>query len=321
MPGIFGGDLYKTYKSEMEKLVSKTRHEQLMIIDDEYRKFFNLLATKGQTLEQRQLYRKKLKAIADSYEHDFKFKRIPANREKIIIMCLPMVLDLAKRYLPMCRGNIYMEDLVQAGNLGCIIGVDNILNASVDDKVKYEKVKISSYVYFWIKKYILMEAFGSTGFGGTQRDKVEATKYAQVVVNHGDESGDDYPNDLWDVDRKVMKTNDFKDLVMIENEVRKFKDFSKKMFGILSSRDKKLLFMAYGIDTPNGVVYTQEELAKEFGETRGIVKRRLENIMWKLKRVTKDNFNGHDMINAYCMIQGLDLRDIDVRDAWKLNVG
>lgn len=320
MPGIYGGSLYKAYKAEMEKIVAKTRHEQLMSIDDEYRKFFELLATKGNTLEQRQMYRRRLKQIADSYEYDFKFKRIPANRDKLIISMLPMVLALAKKYLSYCRNTVYMEDLVQAGNLGCIIGVDRILNTPVDQRAKYDKIKVSSYVYPWVKKYIFEEAFGkSTGFGGTVRDKEAANKFATIVPQKQENNNDDYLNDTWDVDQRVMKSNGFKDLVIIEDEVKKFQAQSKKMFSILSTNDKNLLFMAYGIDTPNGIIYTQAECAKHFGTTVNVIRKRMENIMWKLKRATKDTVSGHDMINAYCLIQGLDLRDINVDDAWKIS--
>ena len=44
MPGIFGAKTYALYKKEMDSIVSKERHAQLMSIDPEYanafKKFF-----------------------------------------------------------------------------------------------------------------------------------------------------------------------------------------------------------------------------------------------------------------------------------------
>ena len=318
MPGIFGADIYRRYKAEMEKIVSSTRHNQLMEIDPEYAKWAKLLAEPGTTLAQRQLYRKKIAEIVKSYGMDLKFQTVKANRDKLIIMCLPLVLDLAKKYIGKCRGNIYFEDLVGAGNLGAVIGVDKVLNTPVQKVPEYSKLKYTTYVYNWIRKYIMAEAFGnSTGFGGTVRDKEAANKYATILIQPKDKDGEDYPNDLWDVDRKQMKTNDFKDLIMVEDEAKRFQAESKRMFSMISKRDREVLFDAYGIDTPNGVVYTQAELAKKYGVTQGTISKWLTNILWKLQRATKGNIKGEDLIAGLALIQGVDMSKIPGGDAWK----
>ena len=321
MAGIFGGENYRTFKKEMDSIVSKTVHNQLMEIDPNYVHWVEKLA-KAEHLEQRQLARREIKKIVDSYNMDLKLEVIPQNREKLIVSCLPMVLMLAAKTLPKCRGTVYMDDLVQAGNLGLILGVDNALKTPVHhEAMNKNKAKLSTYLYFWIRKYMYIEAFrNSMGFSGTISDKEAANKYATVILSkHRDENGDEMQNDLHDVDKEIMKSNDFKDLLVVEDEARKFQDESKKMFSILNPKEKKILFMAYGIDTPNNNIYTLEEIGKALGMPRSNVSRTMKNILWKLQHQVKGMASGYDMINAFCLIQGVDMSKLDdIKDEWKM---
>ena len=69
MAGIFGGENYRTFKKEMDSIVSKTVHNQLMEIDPNYVHWVEKLA-KAEHLEQKQLARREIKKIVDTqYEH------------------------------------------------------------------------------------------------------------------------------------------------------------------------------------------------------------------------------------------------------------
>lgn len=319
MAGIFGQDAYRAYKKDMDKVVSEQRHAQLMQIDANYVHWFERL-TNAKSLPERQICRRELKKIVDSYGMDLKYAVIPENRDKLITSCLPMVLALASKTLSKCKNNIYMEDLVQAGNLGLILGVDNALKTpQIKDGLSKTRAKLSTYLYFWVRKYMYQEAFQSNGFSGTVRDKEAATKYATFVIQRQeDNDGDEMANDRWDV-KKVANTvtHDFKDLVMIEDEAKKFQAESKKMFSILSDKEKKILFMAYGIDTPNNIIYTQSEIAKAMGLSQPMIAKYMKNIMWKLQHSIKGMASGIDMINALCLIQNVDMTKVD-DSAWKM---
>lgn len=321
MAGIFGGENFRTFKKEMDEIVSKTVHNQLMEIDPNYKYWVERLA-KAKHYEERVICRRELKKIVGSYNMDVKLQVIPENRDKLIVSCLPMVLMLAAKTLPKCRGTVYMDDLVQAGNLGLILGVDNALKTPVHkEAINKNKAKLSTYLYFWIRKYMYIEAFrNSMGFSGTIADKEAANKYATVVLSkHRNSDGDEMTNDLHDVDKEIMKSNDFKDLLVVEDEARKFQDQSKKMFSILSPKEKKILFMAYGIDTPNEVIYSMTEIGKQLGMPTSNVSRTMKNILWKLQHSVKDKATGYDMINAFCLIQGVDMSKLeDIKNEWTM---
>lgn len=317
MAGMFGQGLYRAFKKDMDQIVSEQRHAQLMQIDANYAHWFEKLTT-AETIQQRQLCRKELKKIVDSYGMDLKYELIPENRDKLIISCLPMVLAVAAKTLGRCKSNVAMEDLVQAGNLGLVLGVDHVLKTPVEkDGISKSKAKLSTYLYFWIRKYVYQEAYqNSNGFGGTHRDKEEANKYSKVIIQDHD-SENDMQNDRWDIENDVKMTNDFKDLVMIEDEAKKFQQESKKMFSILSNQEKKVLFMAYGIDTPANTIYSGTEIAKMLGKSNAWVTNTMKNIMWKLQHSVKGMAKGQDMINALCLIQGIDMTKVD-DSAWRM---
>lgn len=314
MAGIMGSRSFNTYRAEMAKIVSENKHNQLMQIDDDYRKAWEgfVKATDDkEKLAVRQLYKKKMSKIAGKYGNDLKFTKSKANRDKLIISCLPMVVAMAKRYIGGAKSGVHMDDLIQAGNLGLIVAADRYINTPVPQGTR--EAKFSTMAYMWILKYVSDEAYRqSTPFGGeSARNAWLATKNTSLLKQKGEDKkeGGEFTNDTWD-DATMNKLADFKELTIAEDEIKSFRAASKKLFSVLSKEDKKILFMAYGIDTPNNIVYSQEEIAKMLGISKSTVYRTLSSSLRKLSYSTRNSVSGEDLITALAQVHSVDMSQI-----------
>lgn len=151
MAGIIGSRSFDTYRKEMASIVSENKHNQLLNIDPEYRdawEKFCKARDEKQPLSVRQLYKKKMTAIANKYEFDLKFTKSKANRDKLIISCLPMVISIARRFIGKAKGGVYMDDLIQAGNLGLVVAADRYVKTPIP--VGKKEAKFSTIAYMWI---------------------------------------------------------------------------------------------------------------------------------------------------------------------------
>lgn len=312
MAGILGSRSFDTYRREMAKLVSENKHAQLLTIDPEYKetweKFVELEHQKGKMAE-RQMLKKKMARIAAKYNQDLKFTKSKANRDKLIISCLPMVVAMAKRFIGRAKSSVHMDDLIQAGNLGLCVAADNYLKGSVAEGKK--EAKFSTVAYMWIFKYVNEEALRhSTPFGGDSAHHAwKATTLTTTLTARATGEDGEFTNDTWD-DANMNKLREFKDLQIVSDEVKAFRMASKKLFSILSKEEKRILFMAYGIDTPNNVVYSAEEIGKMLGVTRQTIWRTIKNCIHKLNYTGRGMVSGVDLINGLAQIHAVDMSQI-----------
>jgi len=308
MAGQYGSHSYSIYRKELENIVDQVRHEKMMELDPEYADIFNRYQNATSIGEIKTLQRKLIKRLKSSGLDNHRgiskiqFAKNKGNRDKMIISCLPLVVSVAKKILSKSKPSVQFDDLVQAGNLGLVLAADYYLNTPFPANAK--PAKFSSYAYFWIYKYILEESIRSgTILSGTKRDLYNANKYTQLVVHKFDSDDGEMPNDRWDI--KIAK--DFSELKFVEDEAKKFRDESKKLFKVLSKKEKQMIFMLYGIDTPNNVIYSQREIAQFFGKSPAQISKDIKNIMWKLQHMTKGFVDGEELIASLCILQGVDL--------------
>lgn len=312
MAGIMGSRSFDMYRKEMAKVVSENKHRQLIDIDPVYRdaweKFCKAVDDK-EPLAVRQLYKKKMTAIANKYEFDLKFTKSKANRDKLIISCLPMVVALAKRMIGKAKSGVYMDDLIQAGNLGLIMAADRYINTPIPAGKK--EAKFSTLAYMWIFKYIQEEAYRhATPFGGeSARNAYLATQLTTTLEQKARKDGEEFTNDTWD-DASMNKLIDLRDFAIVSDEVKSFRKNSEKLFSILSKDEKKILFLAYGISTPQNTIYSQREIAKMLGMTDASVSRSIASSLRKLSYSAKGLVSGTDMIQALAQLHGVDLSQI-----------
>lgn len=312
MAGIMGSRSFDTYRKEMAQVVSENKHRQLLDIDPDYReaweKFCKAQADK-EAFAVRQMYKKKMAAIANKYEFDLKFTKSKANRDKLIISCLPMVVSLAKRFIGKAKSGVYMDDLIQAGNLGLIMAADRYIKTPVP--VGKKEAKFSTMAYMWIFKYIQEEAYRhATPFGGeSARNAYLAANLTQTLEQRAKKDGDEFTNDTWD-DASMNKLLDLKEFAIVSDEVRAFREQSKKLFSVLSKEEKKILFMAYGISTPQNTIYSQREIAKMLGMSEATVSRSIAASLRKLTYSARGNVSGVDLITGLAQLHGVDLSQL-----------
>lgn len=314
MAGQYGSQSFNIYRKELEKEVNKLRHDKLMMDDPTYADLFNQYehATSNTDvikLQKRLKKRLQLSGLdsAKSVGH-IQYTKNKANRDKLIISCLPMVVAIARKILNYSKVSVLFDDLVQAGNLGLVIGADHYLNTPFPADAR--PAKFSSYAYYWCYKYILEESIrsGTILSGGSKKGEYEANKYTTVILQKSERDGDEMPNDSWD---NVKSTaHDFSELRIIEDEVKRFRHESEKFFKPLSKNEKKLLFLLYGIDTPSNRIFSQREVATIMGKSPAQISKDVKNIMYKLGRMSKGFVNGEDLIASMCIIHGVDMSQV-----------
>ena len=314
MAGVFGSQSFNRYRSELARVVAENKHNQLLEIDPEYRRAYEKFAEameKGDKQLANRIYKKKMQEIAGRYQYDLKFKKSKGNRDKLIISCLPMVVALAKSFVSRAKAGVAMDDLVQAGNLGLIIAADRYLSTPIPEGKK--EAKFSTVAYPWIYKYINEEAYRhSTSFGGESAYAAwAATKNTQVLRARAEDKneGGEFTNDVWD-DATVNKLADFKEITIASDELKRVRAASKKLFAPLSKEARRILFMAYGIDTPNNIVYSVEEIAKMLGQSVYLVKKSITSSIQKLSYIVRGQVAGEDLIVALSQIHSVDLSQV-----------
>lgn len=315
MAGTFSSQTFNSYRREINKIVAENKHNQLIVIDEEYRKAYERYVEameSGNKDVANKIHKKTMQKIASTYDFDLKFKKSRANRDKLIISCLPMVVGIAKRYLNSAKASVSMDDLVQAGNLGLVIAADRYISTPIPEGKK--EAKFSTVAYAWINKYVREEAYiQSTSFGGDSAyQSWIASKATTVLRARATDSKDgdkEFANDMWD-DATMNKLADFKEIVIASDELKHIRAASKKLFAPLSKEAKRILFMAYGIDTPNNVVYSFEEISKMTGQSVYLIKKSVQSSLQKLSYIVRGQVSGEDLIVALSQIHSVDLSQI-----------
>ena len=271
MAGQYGSRSLPLFLRDMNFVISQVKHEYLMEEDPEYAKIYDEYALAQSQADIKKLQKRLMSRVKvlglDKRENIAKlqFKKNAGNRDKMIYACMPLVLSVAKKILWKSKSNVMIDDLIQAGCLGAVLAADYYLNTPFPANAK--PAKFSSYAYYWIFKYVLEESVRSgTILSGTKRDVYDANKYTKIVVDANDDN-DDSTNPNSYADRQAYKSHDFSELKIVEDEAARFKHESMKLFKCLTKEEKRKIFMLYGIDTPNGEIYSQRDICKVFGKS------------------------------------------------------
>lgn len=300
--------MYNIYVNELSKLIKNEQHSHLMDVNPEYKELF-IRYTETESAPEKQALRKKLVAIKNSLKNEWGYKKSRANRDKLIVSVLPMVMAIARRFYANAKGNTQLEDLIQAGNLGACVAADKYVNTPIKDGAK--EAKFSTMAYMWIFKYVRDEAYVSaTPFGGSSgKNAFDAANLTTTLRDTLTKDGEEFSNNIWD-DAAMNKLMDVKEMTIASEDVKQFRNQSKKLFAVLNKNEKRILFMAYGIDTPNNIVYSQAEIAKMEGTYPMNIQRTIAGALRKLSYSTRNNVSGQELISGLAQLHSVDLSEI-----------
>ena len=189
----------------------------------------------------------------------FKLGDIDA-RNKLINHNLRLVLFIAKRYINLCDGNkLEFEDLIMAGMLGLVKGVDTyIIN---------KQVKLSTYISKCINNEILLylrkcrKVITGISLDSSYGDELECSN-----LKLGDTISDD---------------KDYFEVFIKEYEYIKIREVIDE----LDNMDRRIIEMNFGFIDDR--IYTQREIAEEFGLSQSYISRKVKNISKVLKKRLK----------------------------------
>ncbi|AFF28006.1 gp1 [Sphingomonas phage PAU] len=240
------------------------------------------------------------------------------NRNREIENCLGLVYSMALYYAKNSKARVGFEDLIAYGNLGLVVAADKYFTTEVPSESILRLrskgfAKFSTYAYAWIKKYII-EGSHEMGaiVGGSSRTKEEANRNAKIITqNYSSDEGDDM-TDVWDYEMNKKSVNDFKELKIVEDDVNELKRYVKVVFAPLTKYEKRILFMALGIDTPNGVVYKMNEIAKIMNVSKPTISRDIARAYNKLRTQASQKLHGEDAVTMAALILGTDLTDVNL---------
>lgn len=300
--------LVSIYKSELEKEIKKQQHSYLMEVSPEYAALF-IKFSEAESRDEKSELKKQMIKMRDDLKNDWGYTKSKANRDKLIMSVLPMVMAMARKYFANAKGNIQLEDLIQAGNLGACVAADKYVSTNV--KQGQKEAKFSTMAYMWIYKYITDEAWTqATVFGGdSKKAAYDAAHLTTTLKDKITKDGEEFSNDVWD-DSVMNKLMDVKEMTIASEDAKQFRDSSKKLFAVLSKEEKRILFMAYGIDTPNNIVYSQREIGKQLGLSDVKVSRMIASCLRKLSYTTRNNVSGQDLITGLAQLHNVDLSQI-----------
>lgn len=177
-------------------------------------------------------------------------------RKILIEKNLRLVAYVAKRYV---SADMDMEELISIGSIGLIKGIDNFK----EDK----QIRLATFCSKCIENEMLMY-FRST------------KKQAKDVYLNEPIGADKEGNEISLIDILESIDEDVSEKLWIKDNLKALK---KNIYEVLTPRERKIIFMRYGI--PDGKKeYTQREVAAKLGISRSYVSRIEKRALDKLKR-------------------------------------
>ena len=169
---------------------------------------------------------------------------------------LRLVVYIAKKF---DNTGVGVEDLISIGTIGLIKSI-NTFNPG-------KNIKLATYASRCIENEILMH------LRKTSRNKLEVSIDEPLNVDW--DGNELLLSDILGTDEDVI----YRDL---ENEVEK--KLLKKAMEKLSSREKLIINLRYGLATPSGEEMTQKEVANCLGISQSYISRLEKKIMKRLKK-------------------------------------
>ena len=186
---------------------------------------------------------------------DVEAKRVLVERN------LRLVAHIVKKYSSNYQNSKEMDDLISIGTIGLIKAID-----SFDTN---KGIRLATYAAKCIDNEILMF------FRNTKKTKGEVFLQDPIGV---DKEG----NEICLID--ILSSDSDSVLEAVENSLQ-VKDLYKKMSDILSSREKEIIQMRYGL--LDGDIKTQREIAGILGISRSYVSRIEKKALKKLNKEFK----------------------------------
>lgn len=251
--------------------------------------------------EDREKYKNSKKipsTVKKLYDNDTsKFEPIEENREHLIKSVIPLVYKIAisesKRYFV---HRIELDDCVSAGMIGAVISADKYIKNAGKHTAKFSTVAYSD-----IKKSIQL-------YGDKHNNLLdcELTKWRQVAADYIVKSGnemvkghDNSTAEYFDICKSSNLINDFEDDT-ITNDL--MEDTSKKLFSLIDSTEKNILFMSFGIGTRDGEPISTKHISTELGLPEKIIKSSIKKSITKIKSV----FSGADKMEIFNILNNVD---------------
>ena len=186
---------------------------------------------------------------------DVEAKRVLVERN------LRLVAHIVKKYSSNYQNSKEMDDLISIGTIGLIKAID-----SFDTN---KGIRLATYAAKCIDNEILMF------FRNTKKTKGEVFLQDPIGV---DKEG----NEICLID--ILSSDSDSVLEAVENSLQ-VKDLYKKMSDVLSSREKEIIQMRYGL--LDGDIKTQREIAGILGISRSYVSRIEKKALKKLNKEFK----------------------------------
>ncbi|EGT4142861.1 RNA polymerase sporulation sigma factor SigK [Clostridium perfringens] len=199
--------------------------------------------------KEEKIYLEKLK------DGDVEAKRVLVERN------LRLVAHIVKKYSSNYQNSKEMDDLISIGTIGLIKAID-----SFDTN---KGIRLATYAAKCIDNEILMF------FRNTKKKKGEVFLQDPIGV---DKEG----NEICLID--ILSSDSDSVLEAVENSLQ-VKDLYKKMSDVLSSREKEIIQMRYGL--LDGDIKTQREIAGILGISRSYVSRIEKKALKKLNKEFK----------------------------------
>ncbi|AMN36280.1 RNA polymerase sporulation sigma factor SigK [Clostridium perfringens] len=199
--------------------------------------------------KEEKIYLEKLK------DGDVEAKRVLVERN------LRLVAHIVKKYSSNYQNSKEMDDLISIGTIGLIKAID-----SFDTN---KGIRLATYAAKCIDNEILMF------FRNTKKTKGEVFLQDPIGV---DKEG----NEICLID--ILSSDSDSVLEAVENSLQ-VKDLYKKMSDVLSSREKEIIQMRYGL--LDGDIKTQREIAGILGISRSYVSRIEKKALKKLNKEFK----------------------------------
>ncbi|MGN1313651.1 MAG: RNA polymerase sporulation sigma factor SigE [Lachnospiraceae bacterium] len=169
---------------------------------------------------------------------------------------LRLVVYIAKKF---DNTGVGVEDLISIGTIGLIKSI-NTFNPQ-------KNIKLATYASRCIENEILMH------LRKTSKNKLEVSIDEPLNVDW--DGNELLLSDILGTDEDVIYRN-------LENEVEK--KLLKKAMEKLSSREKVIITLRYGLATPSGEEMTQKEVAAYLGISQSYISRLEKKIMKRLKK-------------------------------------
>ena len=240
------------------------------------------------------------------YENDTsKFEPILENREHLIKTLMPMVTKIAKNIAKMYHGRIEYDDCISAGHQGAIIATDIYISKSA---LAEQPAKLSTYAHAYIRKYINEYCYSVNSILSHETTKWGDAGQKFVMSGNQTYQEEGRSVEFFDIanDPNLMTVVDYED---VSNEVEYV---STKLFNNLSTFDKEVIFLTFGIGSMKSEQKKPKEIAK-------ILKCSVNDVQTSLQKSICTMKTSIDIEDVQDVINVIKKNDLSVSPQWQRN--